>query len=199
MRTTHAAMVGVAASLLTGLTAHAENLKKSEIEMRIEALEAIVEAQSRTISALQDRLACVDPDSSASALILEGCNVHVRNGGGATNSANGQGNLIIGYDENSAAASRLGSHNIVLGEEQAYDGVAQVVIGDATGGLSAAPTGITSQGRDLGLKAGSSSLLLRRSGDIAVDGRDVSVTASGDLDLKATGDVVISGRRIIQN
>jgi hypothetical protein len=199
MRALHAAMVGLPPWLFTGFAGHAENLKKSEIELWLEALEAIVEEQSRTSSALQDRLACVDLDSAASALILEGCNVHIRNGGGATNSANGQGNLIIGYDENSAATSRLGSHNVVLGEDQAYDGVAHLVIGDATGGLPAAPTGITSQGRDLLLNAGSSSHLLRRSGDVSVAAEDVSVTASGDLDLKATGDAVISARRIIQN
>jgi hypothetical protein len=49
-------------------------------------------------TALAD-LACVSPASDGDNLYFEGCNVHVRNGNGTTNTHNGYGNPIVGYDE----------------------------------------------------------------------------------------------------
>jgi trimeric autotransporter adhesin len=56
-----------------------------------------------------------------------GVNVQVVSGAGKTNAAvNGEGNLVIGYDENTGAqrggnpALQTGSHNLILGEEQEF-------------------------------------------------------------------------------
>jgi hypothetical protein len=56
---------------------------------------------------------------------FSGCNVQIVNGEGETASTNGEGNLVIGYDENSGAlrgrvAGQTGSHNLILGEEQEF-------------------------------------------------------------------------------
>ncbi|MCG8590604.1 MAG: hypothetical protein MJE66_15035, partial [Proteobacteria bacterium] len=61
-------------------------------------------------------------------VFFEGCNVHVRNGAGTTNTTNGLGNLIIGYNEAGAVPpTRTGSHNLVVGEAHGYSSYAGVV------------------------------------------------------------------------
>lgn len=44
---------------------------------------------------------------------LSGANVQIPNGEGSTNTTNGAGNLIIGYDEN--PQTQTGSHNLIGG------------------------------------------------------------------------------------
>lgn len=53
-------------------------------------------------------------------LIIKGANVHIESGSGTTVDSTGLGNLVVGYDEDSLAAStidanRTGSHNLVIG------------------------------------------------------------------------------------
>jgi hypothetical protein len=49
---------------------------------------------------------------------FSGVNVQVVNGEGKTESTNGEGNLVIGYDEN--PGTQTGSHNLVLGGRQTF-------------------------------------------------------------------------------
>jgi hypothetical protein len=62
-------------------------------------------------------------------------NLQIVNGLGKTNSFNGMGNLIIGYDEGGASSpsgagrEQTGSHNLVLGEEQTYTKYASILGG----------------------------------------------------------------------
>ena len=51
---------------------------------------------------------------------FSGVNVQVVNGTGDTSSANGLGNLIIGYNAHSDTNPQTGSHNLVLGTEQSF-------------------------------------------------------------------------------
>lgn len=51
-------------------------------------------------------------------LQVSGANLQIVNGEGITNSTNGAGNLIIGYD--SGAGEQSGSHNLILGFGQTY-------------------------------------------------------------------------------
>jgi hypothetical protein len=59
---------------------------------------------------------------------FSGVNVQVVNGEGKTESVNGEGNLVIGYDEN-AGRAQTGSHNLILGEEQAFSSFGGLVAG----------------------------------------------------------------------
>ena len=47
-------------------------------------------------------------------------NVQVVNGEGETDTTNGEGNLVIGYDGNSGKHAQTGSHNLILGGEQTF-------------------------------------------------------------------------------
>ena len=67
--------------------------------------------------------------------VLEGCNVHVRNGAGATETVNARGNLIIGYDEaatehdDEGGAEKTGSHNLIVGSQHNYSSYGGLVAG----------------------------------------------------------------------
>ena len=113
---------------------------------RIDELEAIN-------TALMNDLACLSTDSDDQDIYFEGCNVHVRNGAGATNTVNGFGNLIVGYDEafggilhcsnglfgdqvscESAGEiwgrhQKTGSHNVVIGADHSYPQSSGLVAG----------------------------------------------------------------------
>jgi len=56
-------------------------------------------------------------------------NVQVVNGEGVTTSVNGEGNLVIGYDEHAAGKRQTGSHDLVLGEEQDFTSYGDVLAG----------------------------------------------------------------------
>ena len=60
---------------------------------------------------------------------VSGVNVQIVNGTGATTDVNGEGNLVIGYDENPAKHAQTGSHDLILGEEQTFTSYAGLVAG----------------------------------------------------------------------
>lgn len=58
---------------------------------------------------------------------VSGANVQILSGAGSTNLNNGEGNLIIGYDE--TPGEQTGSHNLVLGMEQKYTSYGAIIGG----------------------------------------------------------------------
>lgn len=81
------------------------------------------------VQALEDQV----PDCMASEgvdAVFEGCNLHVRNGMGSTDSINGDGNLIVGYNEDfMLTEDRSGSHNLVVGPNHTYSSHSGLVAG----------------------------------------------------------------------
>jgi hypothetical protein len=72
-------------------------------------------------------------------VVIEGANVHIRSGSGATRdngSLTGLGNLIVGYNEPMVGAEpgyRGGSHNLVVGPEHLYSSTGGFVAGVGNG------------------------------------------------------------------
>jgi hypothetical protein len=100
-----------------------------EANVRIDELSAvdITELENR-VSDVEETLTCVSFDSITMDLIFVGCNVHVRDGLGVTTSTSGLGNLIVGYNADlSGTLVRVGSHNVILGDEQTYTGSGQLL------------------------------------------------------------------------
>jgi hypothetical protein len=60
---------------------------------------------------------------------FSGVNVQVVDGAGETDTTNGEGNLVIGYDENYEKHSQTGSHNLILGFEQTFTSFGGIVGG----------------------------------------------------------------------
>ena len=93
---------------------------------RIDELEATIASLESQTAALEDILAGVS--RSGDTLLMEGLNVQIVNGSGYTSTANGLGNLIIGYNE-SDGDDRSGSHFLVIGELHSYSTAAGIVAG----------------------------------------------------------------------
>jgi hypothetical protein len=97
---------------------------------RIDNLETENGNQQTEIDALETQVPeCLSEDGNADA-VFEGCNVLVQSSSGATDGAvNGEGNLIVGYDENPYGALRTGSHNLVIGPQHGYSSFGGLVAG----------------------------------------------------------------------
>lgn len=89
---------------------------------------ATIEELEARIVAMEAKLANVVIDNNPLAglsgphFIFSGVNVHVRNGAGRSDTTNGVGNIIIGYNESGFAdiTKRAGSHNLVIGQSHEY-------------------------------------------------------------------------------
>lgn len=86
---------------------------------------------------------------------FSGVNVQIVNGQGATGTANGRGNLVVGYSKQRAnPAPRTGSHNLVVGDEHGWSSTSGIVVGftntisgpgaSVTGGVRNVATGASS-------------------------------------------------------
>ena len=74
-------------------------------------------------------LAYLSVDRDASAVVIEGANLYVQSGAGATDAEpNGLGNLIVGYDEGDRSF-KSGSHNLIVGPGHAYTSWGGVAFG----------------------------------------------------------------------
>ena len=91
-------------------------------------------------------MGCVDlKRSDKKNLYFKGCNVWIQNGKGKTKKLNGQGNLILGYNENtncitSANCVRSGSHNLIAGPNHEYASYGGIVGGDTNSAIGIAST-----------------------------------------------------------
>ena len=70
------------------------------------------------------KMDCIGDD-----VFFNDANVHIRNGESRTDSRNGTGNLIIGYNETGGAGGRTGSHNVILGTQNSYESYGGIVAG----------------------------------------------------------------------
>ncbi|PIE70462.1 MAG: hypothetical protein CSA22_07855 [Deltaproteobacteria bacterium] len=95
--------------------------------------QSYVESLEKRIALLEAELAKVTPllkgmVRAGNTLILTNMNLQIVNGKGKTESTNGNGNLIIGYNE-SKDAKHSGSHNIVVGPDNTYTSYGGIVTG----------------------------------------------------------------------
>jgi hypothetical protein len=60
---------------------------------------------------------------------FSGVNVQIVNGEGKTATTNGEGNLVIGYDEDPEKHAQTGSHDLILGEEQMFTSYGSIIAG----------------------------------------------------------------------
>jgi hypothetical protein len=100
----------------------------ASLTSQVTTLEGQVSTLQSNVSALQSLLDGVTrPD--ANTLMFSGMNLQVVNGTGQTDgSPNGLGNLILGYNTGSAA-DKTGSHDLVIGDDNAYTSTSGIVSG----------------------------------------------------------------------
>ncbi len=111
-----------------------------------------------------------------------GVNLQIVNGLGSTGTANGLGNLIVGYNESRAVADqRTGSHNLVLGQGAWYSSFGGLVAGENN--TISGPFATISGGRSSTASGPFSSV----SGGDSNEASGDSSSVSGGLKNQATG------------
>src|SRR5262249_20594250 len=84
------------------------------------------------VAALEDKLVAVTFNAANQELMLTGANLRIVNGLGSTETTNGLGNLIVGYNEPRGGSDdgRTGSHNVVVGKEHNFTSFGGLVVGE---------------------------------------------------------------------
>ena len=106
-----------------------------EIETALGGLDPAELAALRTdLDVVQDTLAPLSTVADGAGgydVYVVGANLHIENGQGSTDTANGLGNLIVGYNElgSRTAADRTGSHNFVVGFGHGYTSYGGLIAG----------------------------------------------------------------------
>jgi hypothetical protein len=82
-------------------------------------------------AALERKLAPLTFDAATNELRITGVNLRLLNGLGATDTTNGLGNLIVGYNEprDSGETEQTGSHNVVVGKQHQFSSFGGLVVG----------------------------------------------------------------------
>ena len=97
-------------------------------EGQYEKLADLTAEQETKIAALLEHVKVEEKGVNEKPTIqFSGANVQVVNGEGKTATTNGEGNLVIGYDESNRA--QTGSHNLVVGPYQQYTSFGGIVAG----------------------------------------------------------------------
>lgn len=114
--------------------------RADEVNQNFEALCQRIDALEAQVATLQEKTQFFVVDANdvegmtGPNLLIEGANVHVRSGSGATNdggSLTGRGNLVVGYSELGSLTSgdRVGSHNFILGSRNTFTSFGGIVAG----------------------------------------------------------------------
>lgn len=109
-----------------------------ELQAQIDALQLQVDANTAAINGIAANTV-LDLDGvltlNGTTALFAGVNVQVLNGMGSSDTANGKGNLIVGYDEagtagpDEQATVKTGSHNVVVGPQHTYASFGGIVAG----------------------------------------------------------------------
>lgn len=96
------------------------------LQGQVNTLQGQVSSLKTQVSALQATLAGVS--RTGATLRFSGMNIDLNNGSGTTTTANGLGNLFIGYNEN--PGSQTGSHNLIVGDNQTFTAYGGIIGGE---------------------------------------------------------------------
>jgi hypothetical protein len=82
------------------------------------AADAPARGMAERMATLENKLAAMAFDAASNEVVVTGANLRIVNGLGTTETTNGLGNLIVGYNElrSGGRNTRTGSHNVVVGE-----------------------------------------------------------------------------------
>jgi hypothetical protein len=104
-----------------------EQLDRTRTELSITRAE-LAQVKGNTVLGLDGLLQLTQDSNGLDTAVFRGVNLQVVNGNGVTDSRNGLGNIVIGYNNSSEVfIDRFGSHNIILGDEQAYPNTQEVI------------------------------------------------------------------------
>jgi hypothetical protein len=139
----------------------------------------------RRLRYLEGLLSHFSVSADGREVYLTGANLHLRNGQSTTESANGLGNLIVGYGElgNPNEDLRTGSHNVMIGSANSFSSYGGLVVGRFSS--IAAPYASVSGGYHGQVKPGAEFGAISGGADNTVTGIQASI--SGGLTNLASG------------
>ncbi|MER9028512.1 type VI secretion system tip protein TssI/VgrG [Mesorhizobium sp. M0674] len=118
-------------------------------------------------------------------------------GGGHTESiAKDQGSTVgggrtasVGKDDSTSVA---GAHSLSVGKDSAIS-----VTGNGT--IKIGKKLVIDAGDEILIQTGSAKIMMKKDGTIAIEGKDISVKASGKISIKASSDITMKGSKISEN
>ena len=128
--------------------------RQSDLAAQVRVLERrLLELQRNPVLALADVLV-LEKGRKCSTVKVIG-NLQIVNGTGQTDTTNGCGNLIVGYNEASLASpsARTGSHNIILGRYHSHASYACLLTGERNFATANAPSSCVVGGSDSHVEA----------------------------------------------
>jgi trimeric autotransporter adhesin len=140
MKTPRSILLVLVLALLIPVAAFAgQKPPASDLQAQINALATRVSALEAQVNTLQTTLAnvialapyvTVTTDARGPLARFSGLNMQLVNGDGTTNTVNGLGNLIVGYDTpHPDASDKSGSHYLIVGDEHNYTAYGGLVVG----------------------------------------------------------------------
>jgi hypothetical protein len=176
------------------------------------AADAPGRGMAERMATLEQKLAAMAYDPAANEVVITGANLRIVNGLGNTETMNGLGNLIVGYNEvrppeSGLLNNRTGSHNVVIGEWNNFSSFGGLVVGfyNEVSGIFASVSGGSQNIASGRLASVSGGLFNRVSGSFASvsGGNDNTASGgtssvSGGIGNMASGDFAssVSGGRI---
>jgi hypothetical protein len=98
------------------------------------AADAPGRGMAERMATLEHKLSAMAFDDAANEVVITGANLRIINGLGTTDTTNGLGNLLVGYNEPRSEAIgpnvRTGSHNVVVGRRHSFSRFGGLVVGD---------------------------------------------------------------------
>jgi hypothetical protein len=124
-------ILGLVGGPATRAVAQGYGATLQQLLSRVTALESSAQNQGVRLQSLESKTQYLSV--SGTEVYLTGANLHVVNGMGGTETTNGLGNLIVGYDELrfGVLGNRSGSHNIVTGILNDYSSFGGIIGGYA--------------------------------------------------------------------
>jgi len=136
----------LSALLVVGLipvTVSAERLSLSSLQNQLNLLTTMLQDTNTQLAEARQELAALKNNSvlmldgvvtltrdaaGNATMLISAANLQLVNGSGFTDSVNGLGNFVIGYNVNNEAfVDRFGSHNLVVGDDQSYPNTQEII------------------------------------------------------------------------
>jgi trimeric autotransporter adhesin len=170
-----------------GLAAQAPEEGQDRTLWQLMNLWGRVNALERTLT----HVSSVTADGGRPEVVITGANLRIVNGLRGTATANGLGNLLVGYNEpRQGANERTGSHNVVVGQGHNFSSFGGLVVGrqnEIRGAFAAVSGGFdnTASGASAAVSGG---IFNRASGASAAVSGGFDNTASGNAAAVSGGD-----------
>lgn len=149
-------------------------------QTRVADLGNVVQTIDFTVDGIDERVVQTERtlspfsyDERTKTVVFTGVNVQVRNGTGSTGGdTDGTGNLIVGWNEADDNDSRIGSHNVIVGRNHAWEGHSSLAVGFDHAVLG---DGVATIGGEANTAVGEGSVLLAGQDNHAMGVATVSV------------------------